>query len=114
MVLVMFFRQVVEEGGCGTSSKGPCPSLYAPVIAAFRSRRGANPRTKDHFADVPFPAGRGFALDGSHGPGRFAAPRRLRLVEIAPGHRMNLVPSRLGQFQKTCAAVSVRIAGKPG
>jgi peptide/nickel transport system ATP-binding protein len=89
-VLVMFFGQVVEEGGWRDIFEAPAHPYTRRLISAIPDPDTAlDPRSlTDRFAEISLPAGRRFASDGSAAPDVFSAPAPSELVEIAKGHRV--------------------------
>ena len=91
-VLVMFFGQVVEEGGWRQIFETPAHPYTRRLIGAIPDPEIAmsgQPKAK-HFHDAQLPAGRGFGSDGSPAPDVFAAPTPSELVEIADNHWVRL------------------------
>ncbi|NMN72792.1 ATP-binding cassette domain-containing protein [Rhizobium sp. 57MFTsu3.2] len=91
-VLVMFFGQVVEEGGWRQIFETPAHPYTRRLIGAIPDPEIAmsgQPKAK-RFHDAQLPAGRGFGSDGSPAPDVFAAPTPSELVEIADNHRVRL------------------------
>jgi len=96
-VLVMFFGEVVEEGGWRQIFETPAHPYTRRLIAAIPDPDAAlGQRAEQRFADMPMPAGRGFATDGAVAPDVFVPPAPSELVEIAPGHRVRLSPAGPG------------------
>nr|WP_298094084.1 ATP-binding cassette domain-containing protein [uncultured Shinella sp.] len=89
-VLVMYFGEVVEEGGWREIFEAPAHPYTRRLIAAIPDPAAAlDPTAKqDRFADLPQFAGRRFVSDGSTSPDVFTAPVASQLVEIAPKHRV--------------------------
>ncbi|AHK46621.1 putative oligopeptide ABC transporter, ATP-binding protein (plasmid) [Ensifer adhaerens OV14] len=91
-VLVMYFGEVVEEGGWREIFEEPAHPYTRRLIAAIPDPAAAlDPAAKqDRFADLPHFAGRSFVSDGRTSPDVFTAPAASELVEIAPKHRVRL------------------------
>ena len=91
-VLVMYFGEVVEEGGWREIFEAPAHPYTRRLIAAIPDPAAAlDPAAKqDRFADLPKLTGRRFVSDGSTSPDVFTAPPSSELVEIAPQHRVRL------------------------
>ncbi|RFZ86917.1 ATP-binding cassette domain-containing protein [Shinella sp. WSJ-2] len=89
-VLVMYFGEVVEEGGWREIFEAPAHPYTRRLIAAIPDPAAAlDPAAKqDRFADLPQFAGRRFVSDGSTSPDVFTAPEGSELVEITPQHRV--------------------------
>ena len=89
-VLVMYFGEVVEEGGWREIFEAPAHPYTRRLIAAIPDPAAAlDPAGKqDRFADLPQFAGRRFVSDGSTSSDVFTAPAASELVEIAPRHRV--------------------------
>ena len=91
-VLVMFFGEVVEEGGWRDIFETPAHPYTRRLIDAIPSHEGVlAPPMPDHAA--PLLAGRRFVSDGATAPDVFSAPATSELVEIAPQHRVRLAPA---------------------
>jgi len=91
-VLVMFFGQVVEEGGWRQIFETPAHPYTRRLIGAIPDPEIAmsgQPKAK-RFHDAQLPVGRGFGSHGSPPPDVFAAPTPSELVEIADNHRVRL------------------------
>ncbi|CAN7274101.1 ATP-binding cassette domain-containing protein [Rhizobium sp. LjRoot30] len=91
-VLVMYFGEVVEEGGWREIFEAPAHPYTRRLIAAIPDPETAlDPNAKaDRFDDVPRLAGRQFVADGSVAPDVFTAPAPSELVEIGDDHRVRL------------------------
>lgn len=89
-VLVMYFGEVVEEGGWRDIFEAPAHPYTRRLIAAIPDPAAAlDPAAKqDRFADLPQFAGRRFVSDGSTSPDVFTPPEASELVEITPQHRV--------------------------
>ncbi len=94
-VLVMYFGEVVEEGGWRQIFEAPAHPYTRRLIAAIPDPDTAlNPAARDdRFAALPQLAGRSFVSDGSTAPDVFTPPSPSELVEIAGNHRVRLARS---------------------
>ena len=91
-VLVMFFGQVVEEGGWRQIFESPAHPYTRRLIAAIPDPDIAirmEERT-ERFAPFTVTGGRRFVSDGESAPDVFTPPENSELVEIAPGHKLRL------------------------
>ncbi|MFV0474731.1 MAG: ATP-binding cassette domain-containing protein [Pikeienuella sp.] len=91
-VLVMFFGEIVEQGGWEQIFENPAHPYTRRLIEAIpdpdiavRGRAAAT-----GFADFAPPAGWRFATDGADPPDVFTPPAASELREIAPGHGVRL------------------------
>ncbi|TAA64051.1 ABC transporter ATP-binding protein [Shinella sp. JR1-6] len=90
-VLVMFFGEVVEEGGWRQIFETPTHPYTRRLIAAIPDPDTAlNPGEALLATDAALPDGRRFVSDGSVAPDVFTRPVPSALTEIAPGHRVRL------------------------
>jgi peptide/nickel transport system ATP-binding protein len=92
-VLVMFFGQVVEEGGWQSIFENPQHPYTRRLIDAIPdpdSALGRRAKATEETGATP-PPGYGYGYDGSASPNVFAPPMASELVEIEPGHRVQLV-----------------------
>ncbi|WP_025660237.1 ATP-binding cassette domain-containing protein [Rhizobium sp. IBUN] len=91
-VLVMFFGQVVEEGGWQQIFETPAHPYTRRLIGAIPDPEIAmsGQLKAKRFHDAQLPAGRVFGSDGSPSPDVFAAPIPSELVDIADNHRVRL------------------------
>ncbi|MCJ8054985.1 ATP-binding cassette domain-containing protein [Shinella curvata] len=91
-VLVMYFGEVVEEGGWRNIFEAPAHPYTRRLIAAIPDPAAALDPTgkQDRFADLPQFTGRRFVSDGSTSPDVFTAPALSELVEIGENHRVRL------------------------
>ncbi|MCR6497903.1 ATP-binding cassette domain-containing protein [Shinella sp. CPCC 101442] len=91
-VLVMYFGEVVEEGGWRDIFEAPAHPYTRRLIAAIPDPAAAlNPvERQDRVDNVPLLAGRRFVSDGSTSPDVFTAPVPSELVEIAGNHKVRL------------------------
>jgi peptide/nickel transport system ATP-binding protein len=90
-VLVMYFGQVVEEGGWRQIFETPAHPYTRRLIAAIPDPEVAMKRRErlERSGDGA-PDGRDFVLDGTMAPDVFIPPAASELVEIAPDHKVRL------------------------
>ncbi|HVK92485.1 MAG TPA: ATP-binding cassette domain-containing protein [Mycoplana sp.] len=91
-VLVMYFGQVVEEGGWRQIFETPAHPYTRRLIAAIPDPEVAMKRRErlERSGDGPAPDGRDFVSDGTMAPDVFIPPAASELVEIAPDHKVRL------------------------
>ena len=91
-VLVMYFGEVVEEGGWRDIFEAPAHPYTRRLIDAIPDPEVAlDPVARQRrVAEMPLLAGRRFVSDGSSAPDVFSAPEASELVEIGGGHRVRL------------------------
>ena len=89
-VLVMYFGEVVEEGGWRQIFETPSHPYTRRLIAAIPDPDAALAERQEPLPAAPLHAGRVFVSDGGTSPDVFMPPAPSGLVEIAPGHRVRL------------------------
>jgi peptide/nickel transport system ATP-binding protein len=91
-VLVMYFGQIVEEGGWRQIFEAPAHPYTRRLIAAIPNPEKALNAVEmlDRVPDMLQFDGRSFISDGSMAPDVFTAPMPSELVDIAADHRVRL------------------------
>ena len=90
-LLVMYFGQIVEEGGWREIFETPAHPYTRRLIDAIPSHDGVlAPPGPDSVVEAPSLAGRRFVSDGGTAPDVFSPPAPSELVAIAPQHRVRL------------------------
>lgn len=114
-VLVMYFGQIVEEGGWRQIFEAPAHPYTRRLIAAIPNPEKALNAAEmlDRVPDMPQFDGRSFISDGSTAPDVFTAPRPSELVEIAADHRVRLASAQArttpGESERAEVAVNKRL-----
>ncbi|TKT74470.1 ATP-binding cassette domain-containing protein [Aquamicrobium sp. LC103] len=92
-VLVMFFSQIVEQGGWGEIFENPQHPYTRRLIDAIPDPDAALGRARkatEKVHPVPPPGWR-FSSDGSVAPDVFSPPEASELVDIGPDHKVRLL-----------------------
>jgi peptide/nickel transport system ATP-binding protein len=92
-VMVMYFGQIVEEGGWQAIFEDPRHPYTRRLIDAIpdpASALGRARKVTEATVSRP-PAGWRFGADGSQTVNMFAAPEPSELCEVGPGHRVRLL-----------------------
>ncbi|MEO3388205.1 ATP-binding cassette domain-containing protein [Mesorhizobium sp. CAU 1741] len=92
-VLVMFFSQIVEQGGWKEIFENPQHPYTRRLIDAIPDPDAALRRAHKptETATPPPPAGWRFGSDGSTQPNVFSPPEASELVDIGPDHKVRLL-----------------------
>ena len=95
-VLVMFFGEIVEQGGWRDIFESAAHPYTRRLIAAIPDPETALNAAggQVRFADVSQLAGRSFVFDGDTAPDVFSPPAPSELIEIAPRHRVRIARDR--------------------